>query len=170
MAALGVVTKPYLRMPFSFVQTSFGMPVGTFIGGLYMFWPVLAGRLVPRPGAVLVTCALQGLVAILTGFTGLLGPMAFFSYLAPGLVIEGLYWAVRRVSPAGVYRLPAMMAAAALGNAAGALTNALLFFALRGAALSLAMGASMLTGAGGGWLAYLVGARLPRPTAPAAAA
>ncbi len=91
IAAVSIVAKPYLRAPFAFVQTTFGMPVGAFIGGIYMFWPLLAGYMVPRRGVVLLTCVLQGLLAIVTGFLGLLGPPAFLSYIAPGLVIEALF-------------------------------------------------------------------------------
>jgi len=146
-------------MPFAFIQTALGMPVGAFIGGIYMFWPVLVGRLVPRPGAVFLTCILQGVVAVLTGFTGLLGPMAFFSYLAPGVVIEILFLATRRRQPGG--QVLESMLAGAFGNAAGAAVNALLFFALKGAAFSLAIGSALLSGAFGGWLAFVVGGRVP---------
>lgn len=196
IAAVSMVVKPYLRAPFAFVQTSLGLPVGVFLGGIYMFWPVLAGYLVPRRGAVALTCLLQGLLALLLGLTGTLGPMAFFSYLAPGIVIEALFLlpgspvtrgisALARgtadlargpASPAGagpapgnrpaVGSLPVVgslvlaIAASALGNVAGAATNALLFFALRGTAFTVAMTASFLTGGAGGWLAHLVGWRV----------
>jgi hypothetical protein len=158
IAAISIILKPYLRAPFAFVQTTFGMPVGAFIGGLYMFWPLLAGYLAPRRGVLLLTCVLQGLLAVVTGFVGLLGPMAFFSYVVPGLVMEALF--LLAGSPArGVLWA---MAGGALGNVAGAATNALLFFALRGTAFSLALAASLLTGAVGGWLAAIVGLRVAK--------
>ncbi len=176
IAAISIVTKPLIRAPFAWVQTSLGIPVGTFIGGLYMFWPVLVGLLVPRVGAVSLTCLLQGLVALLTGFTGLLGPAAFFSYLPPALFIEPLIYVQRRVRlPGGQWGLLVVLAlAGALGNAAGAATNAILFFALKGKALTLALGASFLTGALGGWLALVLGRQIPaallRRSEPAALA
>lgn len=161
IAALSIAVKPYIRAPFGWVQTVFHLPVGVFIGGLYMFWPVLGGRLVPRFGAVFITCLLQGVLAVLVGFTGLLGPAAFLSYLAPGIVIEALYLASRRVW-GGRWPWLETSLAGALGNAAGAATNAYLFFALTGSVFTLAVGSAMLTGALGGWLAYLVGGRLAR--------
>lgn len=164
IAALSIAVKPYIRAPFGWVQTVLHLPVGVFIGGLYMFWPVLAGRLMPRFGAVFLTCLLQGVLAVLVGFTGLLGPAAFLSYLAPGVAIEALYLATRR-GWAGRWAWAETALAGALGNAAGAATNAFLFFALTGAAFTLAVTTSLLTGALGGWLAYLVGQRLARSSA-----
>lgn len=160
IAAISIITKPYVRMPFSWIQTTLGLPVGAFIGGIYMFWPVMVGAIIRRPGAVFLTCLLQGVVAVLTGFTGLLGQMAFFSYLAPGVVIEALYLVTRRLWPRGNVVEPVL--AGALGNAAGAATNALLFFALKGTPFTLAVAASLISGAVGGWLAHLVGHRLGR--------
>ena len=177
IAAVSMAVKPYLRAPFAFVQTTLGMPVGVFIGGLYMFWPLLAGYMVPRRGVVLFTCLLQGLLAVVAGFVGLLGPMAFFSYRAPGVVIEALHLlpgspvARARANSAegpesgsgGPGPVPALywsVVGGALGNAAGATTNALLFFALRGAVFTLALTSSLLTGAAGGWLAAVVGRRV----------
>jgi hypothetical protein len=160
IAALSIVLKPYLRTPFAFVQTTLGIPVGVVAGGLYMFWPLLATLAVPRRGAPFLTCLLQGLVALATGFTGLLGPMAFFSYLASGLVIEGLYLLPEWKSSIG--GLARAVVAGGLGNVAGAATNAYLFFALKGTAFSVALIASFLTGAIGGWLAYTIGRRVGR--------
>ncbi len=156
IAAVSIAVKPYLRAPFAFVQTALGMPVGVFVGGIYMFWPLLAGFVVPRRGVVLLTCLLQGLLAVATGFVGLLGPMAFFSYVAPGLAIEALYLLPGSPAPGPLWSV----AGGALGNVAGAATNALLFFALRGAAFTLALTSSLLTGAAGGWLAAVVGRRV----------
>ncbi|NPV70398.1 MAG: hypothetical protein HPY55_07110 [Firmicutes bacterium] len=170
-ASMSILTKPYVRAPFAFVQNALGMPVGVFIGGIYMFWPLLAGVAIRRPGAVMLTCLMQGLVALVTGFTGLLGPAAFFSYLSSGIVIEGLFFAARRVRPDGADRILALVLAGALGNVAGAVTNACLFFALRGAVFTVAVASSLISGAGGGWLAYVVGQRvagLLRPTARSA--
>lgn len=173
IAALSIVLKPYLRIPFGFIQTTLGIPVGAIIGGLYMFWPVLAGRFVPKAGAVFLVCLLQGFLAIITGFTGLLGNMAFFSYLTPGIVIEALYFILDKT-----YRTPqmethqvvrvgartslfALTLAGGIGNVAGAATNALLFFVIRGSAFSFTLVSSFVTGAMGGWLAYLVAERVP---------
>ena len=52
------------------------------------------------------------------------------------------------------------VAAGALGNMGGTATNALLFFSLRGDAFTVAVVASLLTGALGGWLAAVVGRRV----------
>ncbi|HHY38027.1 MAG TPA: ECF transporter S component [Clostridia bacterium] len=173
IAALSIVLKPYLRIPFGFIQTTLGIPVGAIIGGLYMFWPVLAGRFVPKAGAVFLVCLLQGFLAIATGFTGLLGNMAFFSYLAPGIVIESLYFILdktqrtRPTEPQQATRigartsLIALILAGGIGNVAGAATNALLFFVIRGSAFTFALISSFVTGAAGGWLAYLVAERVP---------
>lgn len=164
VAALSIFTKPYVRLPFAFVQTTLGMPVGVFVGGLYMFWPILMGRLIPKPGSVLITCVLQSVLALVTGFTGLLGPAAVVSYWTPGLVIEALYLIQRRAWPTAARSSFVLMAAGALGNLAGALTNALLFFALRRQAAAVAAVASLLSGAGGGYLAALAGSRLVHST------
>lgn len=170
IAALSIVLKPYLRIPFGFIQTTLGIPVGAIIGGLYMFWPVLAGRFVPKAGSVFLVCLLQGLLAIITGFTGLLGHMAFLSYLAPGIAIEALYFILdktqggRQKAGAGAgprASLIALILAGGIGNVAGAATNALLFFVIRGSVFTFALISSFLSGAAGGWLAYLVAERIP---------
>jgi len=89
------------------------------------------------------------------------------SYIAPGLVIEALFLipgAGLRVAPRsgerGFAALAWAVAAGALGNMGGAATNALLFFSLRGDAFTVAVVASLLTGALGGWLAAVVGRRV----------
>jgi ABC-type thiamin/hydroxymethylpyrimidine transport system permease subunit len=161
IAAASIVSKPYVRIPFGFIQTAFGIPVGAVIGGVYMFWPVIAGRLVPKPGAVFVTCFLQGVLAVITGFTGLLGNMAFFSYLAPGIVIEVLYYVLDKACRGQRSSLYALTLAGALGNVSGAATNAFLFFAIQGSVFTFALLSALLSGAAGGWLAFVVAERLP---------
>ncbi len=136
------------------------MPVGVFTGGLYMFWPILAGSIVRRPGSTLATCLIQAVLALVTGFTGLLGPAACISYVTPGVVMEVLFHVARRIRPDGVDRVVTLMLAGMLGNLAGSMTNAYLFFALRGHALTVAITSSLVSGAGGGWLACVVGKRL----------
>ncbi len=162
IAGLSIATKPYTHSIFAVLTQPFGIPVGVVAGGFYMFWVVLAGYMVDRPGAVFLLCLLQGVLAVALGFTGPLGALVIVSYALPGIAIEVLYlglglaWRNCRTSAA-----PSALAGG-LGNIVGAVSNAVLMFRLKGGILAVISPPSALSGAIGGFVAFAVGRYLVR--------
>lgn len=162
IAVLSIATKPYTHSIFAMITQPFGIPVGVVAGGFYMFWVVLAGYVVNRPGAVFLLCLLQGVLAVALGFTGPLGALVVVSYVVPGLAIEVLYFGLGLVWPDCRTTGTCSTLAGGLGNIVGALANAILMFRLRGGILVVISPPAALSGAVGGFLAFVVGRYLIR--------
>ncbi|MGB9867779.1 MAG: ECF transporter S component [Bacillota bacterium] len=156
LAALSMITKPYVHAAFAPFVRSFNVPVGVLAGSVYMAWVVMAGIIVPSRGATVLFCAIQGGLAVLLGMGGALGAFVPLSYIAPGVAIELLYALVPVASRSlWVYGL-----AGAAANLTGAVVNSVLFFQLRGRVLAIWAIPSAITGAVGGLAAYLVAQRV----------
>jgi len=154
LAVASLVLKPTFRSAFAGLALSLHLPIGSLIGGMYMFWPVLAAGLFPRPGTALLFCFIQGILATLTGLTGKLGPLGLISYMLPGLVIEG--W-VRLFPSRNVCRYPALaLAASATANATGALVHGILYFGPGNLVISTVVITSFISGTLGGVLACML--------------
>ncbi len=117
VAALSIVSKPYVRLVFAPLAGSLHVPAGVFAGCVYMIWLVLVDRLVPRTGAVLRLAALQGVLALAMGMTSQAGPLIMLAYLGPGAAVELLRLCVRPHLRKSSYS----MAAGALANLTGSL-------------------------------------------------
>lgn len=166
IAALSMVTKPYVRMAFAPLAGSVGVPVGVFAGCIYMMWVVLVDRLGFRPGAVVRLSVLQGLLALAMGMTSQAGPMILVTYLAPGLAVEGL----RLMVPPDRRKQPYSMAAGAIANIAGSATMTLVIAGWKPAVILAALPVSLLGGAMGGALSHALAHRLRAIALPVPAA
>lgn len=156
IAVLSMVTKPYVRSAFALFLTGLAVPVGVFAGGFYMAWVVLAGNVVRARGATALFCTFQGILALFLGMSGGLGPFVLVSYILPGVALELLYIIVP------THEMPAWLCAVAgaVANVTGSVLNSVLMFQLKGKMLAAWAIPSLLTGAGGGYLGYLVAHRL----------
>ena len=156
LAVLSMVTKPYIRSAIALFMTGLAVPVGVFAGGLYMAWVVLAGGISQTRGTTALFCTLQGLLALLLGMSGGLGPFVLVSYILPGLALEVLYALVPlQPRPAWLCTL-----AGGIANLTGSTLNSILMFQLKGKMLAIWGIPSALSGAVGGYLGYLVLRRL----------
>ena len=162
IAVFSMVTKPYVKGVVKVITQPLGIPGGVAAGTVYMFWVVLAGYVVSRPGSVFLFCLLQGILAMMMGFTGALGALIIVAYALPGIAVEalylilGLFWSDCRHTP-----VPCI-AAGAVANVTGSLSNAILMFGIGGRLLLIISPISAITGGLGGFFAYAAGTYLAR--------
>lgn len=165
IAAISMVVKPYVHAAFRPLVAGLNVPVGMVAGGLYMMWLVMAGHLVNKAGAVVLVALLQGILAVILGMGGKLGPFVVISYLMPGLAMELLYgvlavfWRLCRCRPW------AAIAGAALANGVGTACNSLLLLGLPWPAVAATLLPATLSGAAGGFLGHVLSRRLARALA-----
>ncbi len=160
IAVLSMVTKPYVKGVVKVITQPLGIPGGVAAGTVYMFWVVLAGYVVSRPGSVFLFCLLQGILAMMMGFTGALGALIIISYALPGIAVEvlylllGLFWRDCRHAS-----IPCIMAGA-VANVAGSVSNAVLMFRMGGSLILIISPIAALTGGLGGFFAFAAGTYL----------
>lgn len=157
IAVFSMVTKPYVKSVVKVITQPLGIPGGVAAGTIYMFWVVLAGYMVSRPGSVFLFCLLQGILAMIMGLTGALGALIIVSYSLPGIAVEVLYLVL------GIFRRDCRhapvpcIAAGAVANVAGSVSNAILMFGMGGSLLLIISSVSALTGGLGGFFAFAAG-------------
>jgi len=151
MAALGLAVKPLVKPLTHLISTPLGIPGGTLGGGLYMMWLSLAVALVPRYGTGTLTGLLQGLVCLITGWFGSHGAFSLITYALPGLVIDLLGQIYRRYKT-----LDGQIIYCLAANLTGTWIVGFLLMRLPKLPLSIAMDMSVLSGAIGGVLSWLI--------------
>lgn len=169
IAAISMVLKPYVHSAFRPLVAGLNVPVGMVAGGIYMMWLVMAGHLVNKAGAVALVAFLQGILAVMLGMTGRVGPLIIVSYLMPGLALDLLYsclavfWRLCRCRPT------AAITGAALANAMGTACNSVLLLGLPWPAVLAALLPASVSGGIGGLLGHALSRRLARviATSPA---
>ncbi len=152
MASLGIATKPVI-VPLTHMLTgSLFIPGGAVAGGLYMFWIVLAAGLVNKRGTATLTSFTQALIVLVTGWFGSHGLVSIFTYTLPGLVVDLVYFLIRR-KWTNVYEF---FFAGILANVAGTYLSNLAFFRLPLVPLMLSLSCAMLSGGVGGLIAFKI--------------
>ncbi len=162
IAVLSMVTKPYVKSVVNVITQPLGIPGGVAAGTIYMFWVVLAGYVVSRPGSVFLFCLLQGVLALLMGFTGPLGALIIVSYVLPGIAVEILYSILSSFRYDCRHAPVACIIAGAVANVAGSVSNAILMFSMGGTLLLVISPVSAVTGGLGGFFASAAGTYLVR--------
>ena len=66
------------------------IPGGSTAAGFSLAFLIIGKRFAPFPFAATVMSLVQALLALALGFSGYQGALAIFSYVAPGLLIDGL--------------------------------------------------------------------------------
>jgi energy-coupling factor transport system substrate-specific component len=86
-AAIGLAAKPVVTPLVHIVSAPLMIPGGSLAGGFYMLWLGLAVAAVPKPGAALLTAAVQAAV-MLSGLFGSHGALSLLTYTLPGAIVE----------------------------------------------------------------------------------
>jgi hypothetical protein len=145
LAAIGIAIKPVVGPIFKMISTPLGIPGGSFAGGFYMLWLVLAVLIVNKPYAGTLFGILQAIGVLIMGLAGNQGALSLITYTVPGIVVDVLYMLIGHRT-----RLFTHMVLCALAYLAGTMLSAWLFFnhpplfmALIGA---LALGSGLIGG------------------------
>ena len=150
MAALGVALKPIVVPLAHVVSAPFGIPAGSFAGGLYMMWLVVGFGITGKYGTGTLIGFVQACAVLLTGVTGSHGIMTLVSYTLPGLIMDlGLFIIRHRVCCR-----PCAFFAGLLANVTGTLSVNAVFFQLPAVYLLLTTSVAALSGGIGGIIAW----------------
>ena len=88
MAAIGLSIKPIISPLSKLISTPLMLPGGSFAGGFYMMWMVLALALTGKPGAAMIFGFIQALVVLIMGSYGNHGALSLLTYTLPGILLD----------------------------------------------------------------------------------
>lgn len=128
---LGLFGKRLIAPAANIINDVLHIPGGIGTAFSLMFL-VIACAAVRKFGCGALMGAVQSVIALAFGMTGSMGVLAPIGYIVPGLVIDCVFFAARRLHIAQTY---AAVAANSLASASAALTAQLIVFRLDGAAL-----------------------------------
>ncbi len=152
MAALGIAVKPIVVPLAHLVSTPLMIPGGALAGGLYMMWLVVAFALTGKYGTATLAGLVQAILVMITGVSGSHGALSLVTYTAPGLIVDIVFFIIRRVPDS----LPLAMLAGMLANLAGTVCTNVIFFSLPLIPLLLSLCAAAFSGGVGGVLSHLL--------------
>ncbi len=132
----------------------FRIPGGSTAAGFSLAFLIIGKCIAPIPFAATLMSIVQFALALALGFSGYQGVLAVFSYVIPGLLIDGLAFVISKDHPMYCFL------AGILSCVASALISTILVFHLSGISLLLWLLLAALSGALGGCLARLVSMRL----------
>ena len=157
-AVLGMVIKPFLSPVFNVLTDFVRIPGGSVTAGISMLFLVFAAALIRKPGTALIAGLLQGIVSLSTGISAAAGALVLITYSLPGAVID-----LVMLLPAKEGRgLKARcVIAGSAGVLAGAAATNMLYFHLQPVPFLLFYIFGILSGALGGYLAWLILQRIP---------
>ncbi|MFO7660148.1 MAG: ECF transporter S component [Candidatus Cloacimonadaceae bacterium] len=151
LAAVGLAVKPVVKTVTHFISTPLGIPGGTLSGGFYMMWLTLAMALTKRFGAATLTGLLQGFVVLITGLFGGHGAISLLTFSLPGVAADFIGYFYKRYE-----KLDGQILYCILANLTGTWIVGLIIMRLPKAPLYIALGISIISGALGGVLAWLI--------------
>ena len=140
LATTATISKVPIKALSIFLTSSVGLPGGIVGGVYYMFWIVAA-------------CVIQIFVSLIISSMPII---KLITYLPPGIAVD-LFLILRRRNE---YNKGVMMFLGALANCAGAVTQAILIMNLPLIATLVSCITAFVSGAVGGYLAYLVVLRI----------
>jgi energy-coupling factor transport system substrate-specific component len=149
LAAIGIAIKPVVGPFFKMLSRPLGIPGGSFAGGFYMMWLVLAIVIVQKPSTGLVFGVLQAIGVLIFGISGNQGALSLVSYAVPGLMADLVYLSFARRK-----HLVAQMSMCAIANAAGALISVIVLFNHPLPIVLAVLGMAMVSGMVGGVLSF----------------
>lgn len=123
-AAIGIAIKPLVGPLSKMISTPLGIPGGSFAGGFYMMWLVLAVMIVDKSYTGTVFGIIQAIGVLIFGISGNMGAISLISYTVPGIVVDLFYLILAKKK-----HLAAHLLLCALANMSGALISAILIFA-----------------------------------------
>ncbi|MDZ4182133.1 MAG: ECF transporter S component [Candidatus Cloacimonadaceae bacterium] len=123
LAGIGIAIKPIVSPLSKMISAPLMIPGGSFAGGFYMMWLVLAVMITKKTGAGTLFGFLQALIVLVIGLQGNMGMLSLLSYTIPGIIVDLLYLVMRKRD-----KLDAHLLLCALANLSGAMVVALLLF------------------------------------------
>lgn len=157
LAGLGIVIKPIVSPLSKMISMPLVVPGGSFAGGLYMMWLVLAVVIVKRGGSGTLYGFLQALLVMVLGLKGNQGMFSIISYTLPGVMVDLVFWLVKR--PDCIFT---HMLLCSIANMTGALMVAIFFFHHPLPFIAIILGMSFVSGLLGGWLSHSIYKTLER--------
>ena len=148
-AAVGIAIKPIVSPFFKMISSPLGIPGGSFAGGFYLMWMVLALVIVDKAYTGTLFGMLQAIGVLIMGMSGNQGAMSLITYTLPGIAADILYMIIG--SRKGVY---AQMSLCAVANALGALLTGIIIFNHPPLFLAAISGMAIVSGIVGGILSY----------------
>lgn len=151
LAAIGIAIKPIVGPIVKMVSTPLGIPGGSFAGGFYMMWLVLAVMMVGKGGSGTIFGILQAIGVMIFPFAGNQGAISLITYTIPGLLADLIFFLF-------LYRrhLVAHLVICALANVAGAVLSAVLIFRHPPLILIGIACIALASGIVGGYLSYSI--------------
>lgn len=151
LAAIGIAIKPIVGPVTKIFSTPLGIPGGSFAGGFYLMWLVLAVMIVNKAFAGTLFGVLQAIGVMIFPFAGNQGAISLITYTVPGLLADLIFFLF-------LYRkhLLVHMTMCAGTNIAGAVISAILIFRHPPLILLAISGMALVSGAVGGYLSYSI--------------
>lgn len=157
MAAIGIAIKPLISPLSKLISTPLMLPGGSFAGGFYMMWMVLAVALTGKPGAATLFGVIQAVVVLINGSFGNHGALSLLTYTLPGLVLDLVAFAFRDKK-----KLFSHLSLCAIANLTGSLTMSVIIFR-NPIPMLIATGClALASGIVGGYLSWLIHHELRR--------
>lgn len=151
MAAIGLSIKPIISPLSKLISTPLMLPGGSFAGGFYMMWMVLALALTGKPGAATLFGFIQAVVVLIMGSYGNHGALSLLTYTLPGILLDIV---------ALIFRdnklLISHLSLCAIANITGAMIMAILIFRHPLPMLIVTLCTSLASGIIGGYLSWLI--------------
>ncbi|HOH47189.1 MAG TPA: ECF transporter S component [Candidatus Cloacimonadota bacterium] len=88
LAAIGLAIKPIVSPISKAISAPLLLPGGSFAGGFYMMWMVLAVMLTGKPGAGTLFGVIQAVVVLVQGSFGNHGALSLLTYTVPGIIVD----------------------------------------------------------------------------------
>ncbi len=148
-AAIGIAIKPIVGPFFKLISSPLGIPGGSFGGGFYLMWMVLAIVIVDKAYTGTVFGILQAIGVLVVGMSGNQGAISLITYTVPGILADLLYMLFR-----GKKNLAAHLSLCSVANAAGALLSGILIFGHPIPFLAGITGMAIVSGLVGGFLSF----------------
>lgn len=149
LAGIGIAIKPLVSPLSKMISTPLMVPGGSFTGGLYMLWLVLAVLIVSKPGTGTLYGILQALVVMVIGLRGNQGLLTLVSYPLPGILVDVIYYFLRW--PGWIVT---HLILCSLANMAGALVVAVFLFHHPLPYIGIIAGMSLVSGCLGGAVSW----------------
>ena len=146
-AAVGIAIKPIVSPFFKMISSPLGIPGGSFAGGFYLMWMVLALVIVDKAYTGTLFGMLQAIGVLIMGMSGNQGAMSLITYTLPGIAADILYMIIG--SRKGVY---AQMSLCEVANALGALLTGIIILNHPPLFLAAISGMAIVSGIVGGIL------------------
>lgn len=147
LAGIGIAIKPIVGPLSKMISTPLMVPGGSFTGGLYMLWMVLAALITGKRWTATLFGLVQGLVVMIAGLKGNQGLFSLVSYSLPGLAVDLLL----PLLP-GAEKLLTHLVLCSVANMVGAGIVAVTVFRHPPQFILIILGMALISGCLGGWI------------------